>query len=365
MIATPQTDGTSALDDLYEYNGAGPPLVPKTAPEKVAKQTMLQKYLAKGKTLRQMMQVPLTALVYIVEGIIGEGLHLLAGRTKIGKTWICTHLALAVSTGGRAFGKINVDKGRVLFFSLEDGSRSIQRRFDNHIESEDEPIPENLHIFTEWPPGKQGVKLLGELLAHYEDTRLVIIDTLKAFSGPSKGSQNAYHADYECVQPLQALSKEFSVTILLTHHTNKAEWEDPFDAISGSMGLRGAVDNELVLIYDKTKTHSAILHVRGRNLEQREYAFAFDARSKTFLIQGETFEVAKTPERQVILDVIKASDKPLKLQEIITELDKKNYARSYTNVQKLTQSMANGSDPVITGDGRLGYSLNPIHLRGG
>jgi RecA-family ATPase len=37
---------------------------------------------------------------YIVPGLIGEGIILLAGRPMIGKSWLALDVAIAVATGG-------------------------------------------------------------------------------------------------------------------------------------------------------------------------------------------------------------------------------------------------------------------------
>ena len=43
---------------------------------------------------------------WVVPGYISEGLLVLAGRQKLGKTWLAIDMALAVATGGAAIGSI-------------------------------------------------------------------------------------------------------------------------------------------------------------------------------------------------------------------------------------------------------------------
>ena len=41
---------------------------------------------------------------WIVSGYISEGFTVLAGRQKLGKTWLAMDIAIAVATGGAALG---------------------------------------------------------------------------------------------------------------------------------------------------------------------------------------------------------------------------------------------------------------------
>lgn len=57
-----------------------------------------------------------------------EGFSVLAGRQKLGKTWLAIDWAVAIATGGVAMGCIPVEAGHVLYVDLENGPRRIQRR---------------------------------------------------------------------------------------------------------------------------------------------------------------------------------------------------------------------------------------------
>ena len=67
--------------------------------------------------------------VWIVPDLIPEGLTLLAGDAKIGKSFFCWNIALAVAQAGTLFSKIDIpDKRNVLFFCLEEPEKQIQDR---------------------------------------------------------------------------------------------------------------------------------------------------------------------------------------------------------------------------------------------
>ena len=65
---------------------------------------------------------------WAVEGFLPEGLSILAGGPKIGKSILALHLATGVAIGGCVLGKINVAKGQVLYLALEDTPRRLQER---------------------------------------------------------------------------------------------------------------------------------------------------------------------------------------------------------------------------------------------
>ncbi len=66
---------------------------------------------------------------WVVPGVIAEGLTILAGAPKLGKSWLALSLALAVASGTDALGCIDVGHPRpVLYLALEDGHRRLQFR---------------------------------------------------------------------------------------------------------------------------------------------------------------------------------------------------------------------------------------------
>src|SRR5215203_3009482 len=67
---------------------------------------------------------------YVVPGYIGEGCTLLAGRPKLGKSWLMLDVGLAVAAGRICLGETQCEKGEVLYLALEDNERRLQCRID-------------------------------------------------------------------------------------------------------------------------------------------------------------------------------------------------------------------------------------------
>src|SRR6188472_2987328 len=71
------------------------------------------------------------ALKYIVPNVIAEGCTLLAGRPKLGKSWLMLDVGIAVAAGRFCLGEAKCEQGDVLYLALEDNERRLQRRITN------------------------------------------------------------------------------------------------------------------------------------------------------------------------------------------------------------------------------------------
>jgi hypothetical protein len=65
---------------------------------------------------------------WAVPGVISEGVNLLCGPPKVGKSWMSLALGVDVARGDPAFGAIAVEAGPVLYLALEDTARRLQTR---------------------------------------------------------------------------------------------------------------------------------------------------------------------------------------------------------------------------------------------
>jgi RecA-family ATPase len=172
---------------------------------------------------------------YVVPGYIAEGCTILAGRPKVGKSWLCLEGGLAVAEGSTCLGGILCEKGSVLFLALEDNRRRLQRRIDKVVSPFGGDWPAAFHFATEWPRADEGgIELIRDWIERTPDARLIVVDVLAMFR-PTRGNQQSlYEADYAAVSGLQSLASRYGVAIVIVHHLRKSPAEtDPFERFRG------------------------------------------------------------------------------------------------------------------------------------
>jgi hypothetical protein len=257
---------------------------------------------------------------FAVKGYVVEGATILAGRPKIGKSWLALDWGLAVARNGFCLGDIHCNEGDVLYIALEDNERRLKSRIGKILAHESE-WPERFNYATEWPRANEGG--LDEIRAWIrtkEKPRLVIIDVLETFrSRATRGNDNQYAADYETIKALQAIASETNVAILIIHHVRKgAADSDPIDKISGTLGLSGGADSLLILDHH---SGGVTLYGRGRDIEEIDRSVRFNRETCRWEVLGETAEVRRSNERTSILDVLKAATEPMTPIVIAQEAD--------------------------------------------
>ena len=153
-----------------------------------------------GETL---MSRPLQPLNFVVDTLISQGLHILAGSPKVGKSWLALWLAVTVAKGEPVWG-MRVKRGTTLYLCLEDSQLRIQNRLFDVTEE----APANVHFCTESQILGNGLtEQLEQFLCEHPDTSLIIIDTLQMIRGANY--DNTYANDYRDLSALLQESSQF------------------------------------------------------------------------------------------------------------------------------------------------------------
>ncbi|ANT53270.1 AAA family ATPase [Mesorhizobium amorphae] len=245
---------------------------------------------------------------WVVTGYVPEGLAILAGRQKLGKTWLAIDFALAVACGGTAMGAISCKQGDVLYIDMENGPRRIQRRVETlYPHAHRRPDLSRLDWASEAPMLNNGfIEALDEWRLSVDEPRLVVIDVLQRIKPPGNANQNAYESDYAVLSGLQRWATGNGIAVVALHHTKKGGADDPLEALSGSNGMSACADTTLVLDKDQ---NGVTLYVRGRDVEEKESALKFTAGYWTVI--GEASEVRRTDERSVIIEFLRDNREPI------------------------------------------------------
>jgi hypothetical protein len=263
-----------------------------------------QKLLNSVVSARGLQTMTFAPIKYIVPGILIEGLTLLAGKPKVGKSWLLLHAAIAVADGDTTLGDLKCPQGDVLYCALEDNQRRLQSRMTKLLGIAATDWPARLNIICEMPRLVEGgLELLRAWITSVPQPRLIIIDTLAMVRALKKRDESNYASDYASVLEVRQLATEFGIAIVVVHHLRKAEADDPFDTISGTLGLTGAPDTIIVLARDSGG--GFVLHGRGRDLIEIEKAMTFERETCIWRVAGDAGAIRRSSERNAVLDAIR------------------------------------------------------------
>lgn len=300
-----------------------------------------------GISARALMSKHFDPIRWIIPGVVSEGMYVLAGAPKLGKSWLALGWMLAIGNGSAAMGSIPCEQGDVLGLMLEDNERRLQRRIRQMRLI---GLPERVTLVTEWPTIDDGC--LAEIeawIAAVENPRLIVVDVFARVKGSKGSKETDYDFDYRQAAALQAIASRHGLALVVVHHTRKMAADDPFDEVSGTRGLTGAADGVLVLKKD-SGTQQPVLYGRGRDLEEFESALQFDGESGTWSVIGAAWQVADTTERRQIQQVLGRSADPMSPTEIGERLGK-----SRANVAKMLAKMLDEGQVERVSTGR--YTL--------
>jgi len=214
-----------------------------------------------GQTL---MTMPLQPLEFVIENLLSNGLHILAGSPKVGKSWLALWLAVTVSKGEDIWGN-KVKQGDTLYLCFEDSQIRIQNRL---FEITDEASA-TVNFCTEQATlGGELEERIRTFVEEHPNCVLIIIDTLQMIRGSA--TDNSYASDYTDLSVLKNIADELGIAILLIHHLRKENDNDPFNRISGTTGIQGAADSNFILSEDVRGSGQAKLYCVGRDIEYRE-----------------------------------------------------------------------------------------------
>jgi RecA-family ATPase len=267
--------------------------------------------------------------------LLPEGVALLAGRPKKGKSLLALNIAVAKATGGKALGRYDVEPGDVAYLALEDGKRRVKTRIEN-LMPPGQPWPDRLSLTYAAPrivvdaSGKASVdegllQALTGWIKEASNPSLTIVDILARVkpSQRTKGRGDIYQEDYELISAFVELAQKHGITILLVTHTSKRRSEDIFDDIMGTTGVSGGSSTNLVLQrLNDGSSLDGILHVTGKDAEDQSIGLSFD--HGTWHAKGDAEAYQQSQERLELFEVLyTASGKGLTPKDLTEALDKK------------------------------------------
>lgn len=312
-------------------------------------------------TAAEIMDKEYPELQFIIENIQpAEGLTILAGKPKKGKSWMALGLALAIASGGKAFGRYDVEAGDVLYLALEDSERRIKSRLKK-ILAPGESSPKRLNFITALPKLEPSALLeqLKEWRQDNPEAKAIIIDTLAKIQPPSKRNGNAYNEEYTFLGAYQRMALDAGIAVIMIHHTRKAGDDDVFTTISGSTGITGAADVLMVVEASGIGADTRKLHITGRDIDERSLVMSFKDSIWTQIADGEEgAEVLLSTERRKVLEILRETNY-LSAKEIEEKLQKPQATvckllRSMVEAEQIYQAGTRGKYYIPFNTGNVG-----------
>lgn len=287
-------------------------------------------------TLASIMQTKPEPLRWVLPGVIPEGLTLLVGAPKVGKSWWNINLMAALGSGRPKdvfdWGQ-EIDPSPNLYLALEDPHRRIYSRMHQ--------VTRGLRFRPEmagdvWLDLEQiekgGKEEIEKWLDAHPTARAVLVDVLAKVRGGGEENGGMYQADYAAVSILKEIADDYGIGVIVTHHDRKKTDEDFLNMVSGTKGVTGAADTILYLTRERGST-SGLLRVESRDVEECQYTMEFVRES------GRWHIVSKE-------DLGTEPDKPK--VELLDEIERLLSARGYARVEEIAGFLRRPSQEVLS-----------------
>ena len=249
-----------------------------------------------GETL---MDARLPKRSFCIETLLPEGISMLGGAPKIGKSWMVLDIGVRVSKGEPIW-NLPTKRGTVLYLALEDSLARIQERLCKLTDD----APGNL--FFAIAAGTLADDLcfqIEQFISEHRDTVLVIIDTFQIVR--TNGIDTSYANDYDEVRKLKALADKMKISLLLVHHLRKQGDSDPLNKLSGTTGISGAMDAVFILDVSKRHARGATLFCTGRDIESREMELNMSRDTCAWELISDTLD---KPELTLPVEILKLTE---------------------------------------------------------
>lgn len=271
-----------------------------------------------------LMEMVFPSLVAIVQNLLHTGIAVLASMPKLGKSWFCLLLCIAVATGKEFLG-FATNKCEVLYLSFESTFRSLQNRLKMLLQGEE--IPKGIHFSTE-------VKTLDDdLLDFLQQTidinpkiKLIIVDTFQYIRKKKAKGGTLYNKEYGELGELKQFADKNNVCILLVHHLKNQKTDDVFQQMYGSNGIRGGTDCNMVLTRVKNDEEKVLFSIEGRDIESTSKVIQKDYETCRWEVVSEDIEEDTYRENPIVVTINKMlEENPAGIEITMSEVKDRMY----------------------------------------
>lgn len=283
---------------------------------------------------------------WAVDGLIPEGLTILAGESKVGKSLWALDICRSIASGQQTLGGVDCVEGASFYCCLEDPESLIQER---NSRQDNETWPEKFHYTTDGVNPENLLNLLDEWLNTFPNLRCVVIDVLeKILPDVKSGSQKDYSYYYKVLPPIQKWANINKIAVIGVHHSNKGtmvEGANPFDKIMGSQAIQSNSDMMIMMFRNHAKIASGgkvnqngaplcdgFLYTKGRRVADEKFLIDFDDAHLTWILREKSKEedLSGVTNKMIILETLKKS------------------SMQGTTVNELYSEINNGGEEIIS-----------------
>ena len=286
-------------------------------------------------TALELSKMEIEPVKWFIPGFLPSGLTILAGPPKIGKSFFCWNMALAVATGGIAFSSVIIPEiHNVSYLSFEDPPELLKDR----LTLMSDEMPNNLHIVSDMQGhtfDPVGLKMLD---THLDETKseLIVVDTWKHVTPDISVKGTSYDIDYAALIPVQRFAHRRNIGIVLVTHTRKAtDMDNAFNQIQGSVGMQAGCDTMMMLSHD---SGSKTLHLSGRRIPNDQFAFTVE--EGIWILEGNAQDYHGSElRREIIAHLKEAGNMGLSAGDLIDLTGKKD-----SNVRQTLRRMVKDNE---------------------
>jgi len=288
--------------------------------------------------------------VFLFDGLLANGLTILAGRPKSGKSWLTLQMAIDAALRRPFLGRYGIERAaRVLYCGLEEGPARTNNRLRKLLSRPDIQLQNIEFRYVLKALADGGAAELDELLKG-DNYELLVIDTFLKVARAGGGNRDVMRSEYAEVAQLQELAHRHSIAIVLVAHTRKMGAENGLDTVAGTTGITAACD--AVWTLKKLPTGEGVLEITGREMEEQTLGLRLMTGDDFgWHLTGEGAEVGMSEARQAIVELLK-DEAPLTPARIAGLLRKEP-----VTTRRLIQKLA--ADDVIRKGSDGKYSLTP------
>lgn len=233
--------------------------------------------LIETKTAKELMSTVFAPSEMLVDGLIPQGICILAGPQKVGKSFLALDLCCSIATGTPVLERETL-QGECLYLGLEDTYRRLQSR----LLKMDAEASDSLHFATVADKIGGGLEnQIEDFCNDHPNLRLVVVDVMQLVRKNAKAS---YSAEYSELAGLRDLANKLGICIMLIMHMRKSRDRDPLNNIYGGGGFVASADAILVLTEERRGSGTGTILCTGREIESVEIAVRFDKESMRWCV---------------------------------------------------------------------------------